>query len=297
MAARDGEAVVVAAPAKLNLHLGIYPGLDEQGYHRADSLMVALDVADEVTVRPSGSGLCVHCEPPVDVPQEKNTAYRAALALGQALGRRPDVDVLVRKQVPSQAGLGGASSDAAAVLLALCELWRHDAHDPAVAQVARQVGADVAFFLDPVPTLLVGRGDVPAQTFARLAEPVPVVLVRPAGEGVSTPAAYAAFDREHDDPADSAALCEVLRSGEVTPGQIAELLHNNLDPVACRLLPAVGEVRDWLRASSVVLGAQVSGSGSCVFGVCATADDARRVAQEALRHFGPGAWTRAASFR
>ena len=304
------ETVVLPAPAKLNLHLGIYPGLDEQGYHRADSLMVALDVADEVVVRRGslGSGLTVRCDPPMDLPPQKNTAYRAAVALARAVGMAgaadelPDVEILLRKNVPSQAGLGGASSDAASVLLALCKLWGVAADSPVVAQVARSVGADVAFFLNPVPTLLVGRGDVVAEEFESLAEPVPVVLVRPEGEGVSTPAAYRAFDEKHEDPEDVAELCAVLRGAGTAdvgamPARIAAVLSNNLDPVACRLQPAVGEVRGWLRAHALVLGAQVSGSGSCVFGICATQADACALAREATRHFGPDAWVRAASFR
>ncbi len=291
--------VGLRAPAKVNLHLGIYPCLDEQGYHRADSLMVALNVADEVEVRElsAGSPLVVRCDPAIDLPQEKNTAYRAAKEFARALGREACVDVLLRKHVPSQAGLGGASSDAAAVLLALCKLWGVDPTEPVVAEVARSVGADVAFFLDPVPTLLVGRGDVVAEKFAPLAEPVPVVLVRPAGEGVSTPVAYRAFDEEHEEPRDPAELCAVLRAGGVTPRRVADLLANNLDSVACRLQPSVAEVRDWLQGHSLVLGAQVSGSGSCVFGICASGMDARRVADDATERFGLDAWACATSFR
>ncbi len=291
--------MTLLAPAKLNLHLGIYPCVDEQGYHRADSLMVALDVADEVEVKQHGADLplSVRCEPIMDLPQEKNTAYRAALALARAVGRDPNVEVLLRKHVPSQAGLGGASSDAASVLLALCELWGLNRRDQVVAQVARSVGADVAFFLDPVPTLLVGRGDTVAETFPHLNVPIPVVLVRPAGEGVSTPAAYRAFDEQHDEPGDPKPLCAVLRSGEATSQDVAALLANNLDPVACRLQPAVGEVCDWLRGHRYVLGAQVSGSGSCVFGICAAMEAARKVVEDARGRFGPGAWVRTATFR
>lgn len=329
------DVVVLAAPAKVNLHLGIYPGHDGQGYHRADSLMVALDVADEVVVRrvAPGSGLSVRCEPPLDLAPEKNTAYRAAVALARAVeaagvrddapgrggapsrgdvpgrgdvpsrGARagqastPDIEILIRKRVPSQAGLGGASSDAASVLMALGELWGIAADDPVLAEAARSVGADVAFFLDPVPTLLVGRGDVVAEKFKPLVEPVPVVLVRPAGEGVSTPAAYRDFDKLHEGPGDPAGLCELLRAGRVTSARVAGLLSNNLDPVACRLQPTVRQVRDWLRGQDLVLGAQVSGSGSCVFGICATSDDAQAVAREATACFGPDTWARATSFR
>ena len=291
------KAVTLEAPAKVNLHLGIYPCVDAQGYHKADSLMVALGVSDEVEVKVWDGGLRVRCEPVVGVPQHKNTAYKAAMALGRAMGREPQVDILVRKRVPSQAGLGGGSSDAAAVLRALCELWGVDVEDEVVTDAARSVGADVPFFLDPVPTFLTGRGDVVAEKFLPLEESIPTVLVRPAGEGVSTPAAYGAFDEEHEGPRDATRLRAVLRSGSARPEHIAGLLANNLDSVACRLLPQVAMTKEWLLGQPEVLGAQVSGSGSCVFGLCACADDAVGVAARAKAQLGPDTWTCATSFR
>lgn len=308
-------SVTLLAPAKINLHLGIYPCPDEDGYHRVDTVMVALDaaaapraldvavasdalgVADEVTVRACpGQELRVCCEPALEIPQEKNTVWRAATELARAFGRAPEVDILVRKRVPSQAGLGGGSSDAAATLLALCRLWDIDAHDERVAKAARSVGADVAFFLDPRPTFLTGRGDVVVETFAPLQQRIPVVLVRPAGEGVSTPAAYRAFDERPCEPADAEPLRKLLRSSVATAEDIAAMLYNNLSEPACRLQPAVGEAIGWLEARPEVLGAQVCGSGSCAFAVCATIDAADAVAHDAVVRFGMDSWVRTASF-
>ena len=283
----------LAAPAKLNLHLGIYAELDERRYHRADSLMVALDLADEgeVSLDKSLREPSVACEPEVDIPPQKNTAYRAAMALATRYGKNLGVRIRIAKHVPDQAGLGGSSSDAASVILSLCELWGIDSQEPLVAEAARSVGADVPFFLDPVPTLLVGAGDVVDRKFPAFAQPISVALVRPAGPGVSTPAAYAAFDEEHDDPASCKALCDVLESGRATAASIAPLLHNNLDPIACRLLFADAQVRSWLLVQPGVLGGQVSGSGSCVFGVCASDEAAREVVCAAQAH---GWWAHAA---
>lgn len=297
------RSVTLRAPAKLNLHLGIYSELDERRYHRADSLMVALDLCDEVTVEELPLGSLgddelpqVVCRPSVEVPAHKNTAFRAARALGERVGRVPRVRITIAKRVPDQAGMGGSSSDAAAVLRALCELWGIDAHAPAVFEAAQAVGADVPFFLDPVPTLLVGAGDVVAQKFAPLVHAVPVVLVRPQGPGVSTPVAYATFDEAPTQPASPEALCHVLQHGEENVAQgIADSLFNNLDPVACRLLPQVAEVRSWLLAQDGVLGGQVTGSGSCVFGVCPADEEARRIAKAAKARFG--AWAYAAHMR
>lgn len=284
-------AVTLRAPAKLNLHLGIFAQLDERGYHRADSLMVALDLCDEVRVEllEGVHTPQVECVPAIDVPPERNTVYRAAVELAKRIGREPAVRIQVQKRVPDQAGMGGSSSDAAAVIRALCQLWGADAQSPQASEAARAVGADVPFFLDPVPTLLVGAGDVVAEKFPALCEPVSVALVRPAGPGVSTPAAYAAFDEEHEEPADPAALCDVLRRGEADAQTLAGLLANNLDPVACRLLPAVAEVREWLLARDESLGGQVTGSGSCVFAVCESDEAAERIVQAAKKKFG--CWT------
>ena len=294
------RVIELEAPAKLNLHLGIHSELDDRGYHRADSLMVALDLCDKVIVQETccdgapknEASLHVDCIPPVGIPEERNTAYKAAVELAKRVGRVPCVRITIHKHVPDQAGMGGSSSDAAAVLRALCELWGVDPLDPVVAEAARMVGADVPFFLDPVPTLLVGAGDVVSKKFKSFAQPIPVALVRPKGPGVSTPAAYRAFDERPSAPASPNALCAALQDSNVCASDIAEHLFNNLDPVACRLLPKVAEVRAWLAVREGALGVQVTGSGSCVFAVCATSEDANRIVDEARTDLG--AWACAA---
>lgn len=289
--------VLLSAPAKLNLHLGIYSELDERRYHRADSLMVALDLADEVLVEetPAIAGVeapQVVCHPSLNIPVQKNTVYRAALELARRTGHTPSVRIEVRKNVPDQSGMGGSSSDAAATLLALCELWKQDPASDLVTEAARAVGADVPFFLDPVPTLLTGAGDVVEQKFAPLLRPIPVVLMRPVGPGVSTPAAYKAFDEQPTKPSDPSRLCELLRSGGVSAQQLAKCLANNLDPVACRMLSQVQKTRSWLLAQPGVLGGQVTGSGSCVFAICGSDKTAQEVAQCAQSN--SDAWVRIA---
>lgn len=269
----DDGGLVLRAPAKVNLHLGIYPGRDERGYHRADSLMVALDVCDIVRVAPA-AGLSLTCEPDVGVAPQRNIAWKAAARLAEALGREPNVAIAIEKRLPAEAGLGGGSSDGGAVLRGLCELWGVDAADARVVEVARSLGADVPFFLDPRPTLLVGAGDVPERVLA--APEIPVVLVRPGGPGVSTPAAYAAFDAAPIEPPSAEALCRALDAGDALAA--AGLLYNNLEPAAVELVPAIGEVLSWLRSQDGVRAAQVCGSGSCCFALCESDEAARAVA-------------------
>ena len=269
------EGIALRAPAKLNLHLGIYPGRDERGYHRADSVMCGVALADVVRIEPAGE-LCLTTSVDVRVPQERNTAFRAARALCEALGMSEGYAIHLEKHVPSQAGLGGASSDAASVILGLCALWERDAADPQVVRVAASIGADVPFFLDMNPALLVGAGDVLEESFPALQ--ADVVLVRP-DAGVSTPAAYAEFDREPTEPRGARGMCDALAAGDARA--VASLLYNNLEPAANRLAPVTAEVRAWLAACPGVWGARLTGSGSCVYGLCESEEAARAAADDA----------------
>lgn len=270
------ESVEVLAPAKLNVHLGIYPGRDERGYHRADSVMIALQLADTVRIKRADSRsltTSVDC----GVSPERNTVFRAAQRLGEALGREDGWAIHVEKRVPSQAGLGGASSDAASTLLGLCRLWDVDPLDARVGDVARSVGADVPFFLTLAPALLTGAGDVLEREFPFLGD-VPVALVRP-DVGVSTVEAYREFDREAREPQSSERMCAALQEGSAAG--VAAALYNNLEPAANRLAPVTAEVRTWLEGRSGVLGAQLTGSGSCVFAICESDEVARQIARDA----------------
>lgn len=120
--------IVVSAPSKINLYLGIHTEKDERGYHRVDSVMAALDLADTLRIEPANE-LVVLTEPAVDVPMERNTAYRAAVELACAFGLEPRVRIAIEKRIPLQAGLGGPSADAAATLVGLCKLWGIDVQD------------------------------------------------------------------------------------------------------------------------------------------------------------------------
>lgn len=283
------------APAKLNIHLGVHAELDERRYHRVDSLMVSLDLCDEVRVWAHGrhAGLPeIVCNPPLDIAPERNTCYKAAVRLGELTGNAAAVRVEVDKHVPDQAGLGGSSSDAASTLIALADLWGIEREDPRLFEAARATGADVPFFLDGAPALLAGAGDVFQETFPRPEDPIPVVLVRPRGPGVSTPAAYAAFDEGRVEPTDPEPLCAVLRAGRYTATTIAPLLANNLDPIACRLHPGVAQVRTWLLGQDGVIAGQVTGSGSCVFGLCRSEEAAETIARRAHMKFG--SWAKSA---
>lgn len=267
---------VVYAPCKVNLHLGIHPTVDERGYHYADSVMAPVGLFDEVVID-DAPFFSVRYEPALGIPPEKSSVWKAATMLAEELYAGLNLRIDVKMNIPEAAGLGGSSADAGAVLRALAERWGLDPLDSRVVGVARRVGADVAFFLKPRPSLFLGAGDLLAESFYGAA--LPIVLVKPDGAGVSARAAYQEFDRSPIEPGSVAPMCGALRSGDADA--VREHLYNNLAPAAKALQPGSAEAEAWLAAQPEVGRAMVSGSGSCVFALPQTLEDARAVARRA----------------
>lgn len=272
--------ITLTAPAKVNLYLGVHEELDERNYHRVDSVMCAINLSDAVTITPAAS-LEVSCVPEADFPERSNSAYRAAVAMGATFRRRTGFSIVVEKNIPAKSGLGGASADAAAVILGLCAIWGVSKDDPRVEDVARSIGADVPFFLYGRPALLVGAGDVMQEEFPSL-DGVAVVIVKPPCDGISAKEAYEDFDAAPVAAADPRPICQALRTHAVDA--VIERLSNNLEPVAERLQPQVGRARAWLSEQEGVRRAMVTGSGSCVYGICDDFDTAERIAASADAH-------------
>jgi 4-diphosphocytidyl-2-C-methyl-D-erythritol kinase len=268
------QAVTVVAPAKVNLFLGVGARRPD-GFHDVVTVLHALDLADEVRLAPS-SGLSVTCDADLGLPPERNLAWRAAESLAARLGRSPDVAITLDKRVPHGAGLGGGSSDAAAVLAGLAALWDVDRADPVLVEVAGRLGADVPFFLGDGPALMAGRGDV----LERRLPPVgaDVVVVKPAS-GISTADAYEEFDRSPAPVGSPRSIEAALDAGDARA--LGAALGNNFEPVAAQLVPDVATALAWVRAAEGVYGAQVAGSGSAVFAVCDTSATAARLAEQA----------------
>ena len=286
----------IQIPCKVNLHLGIHTQKDQRGYHKVDSLMVPVALYDTVVVDDAPELTVTH-EPQLCVLPERTTTWKAAVLLANKLGISPDVSIDVQVHIPEKAGLGGSSADAAATLYLLAQRWGVDPLDPLVVEVAKAVGADVAFFLDPQPSLMLGAGDTLVETYASTVD-APLAIVLPAETGVVTKEAYDQFDTSPIAPEPYEQLSALLRdAGQGAAGmepapdnaaaskqfiqQVAGLLFNNLAPAAKSLKPQVAEVEEWLKAQPGVLGAQVSGSGSSSFALCESQDAADAIAAAA----------------
>lgn len=287
---------IIQIPCKVNLHLGIHAQKDQRGYHKVDSLMVPVALYDTVVVDDAPELMVTH-EPQLCVLPERTTTWKAAVLLANKLGVSPDVSIDVQVHIPEKAGLGGSSADAAATLYLLAQRWGVDPLDPLVVEVAKAVGADVAFFLDPRPSLMLGAGDTLVETYASTVD-APLAIVLPAETGVVTKEAYDQFDTSPIAPESYEQLSALLHAdGQDAAGmepapdnaaaskqliqQVASLLFNNLAPAAKSLKPQVAEVEEWLKAQFGVLGAQVSGSGSSSFALCESQDTANAIAAAA----------------
>lgn len=270
------DRVTLLSPGKVNLFLEVGERRPD-GYHDVVTVLQALDerVSDTVEIVPAGA-LSVICVPDIGVPSEDNLVTRALVRLGEVAGRTPSFTVTLHKRLPAAAGLGGASSNAAAALVGACGLWGLDPASGEVPGIARSLGADVPFFIEGGTALYTGRGDVLA---TRLPTPtLSLVLINP-GEPVSTAAAYASFDRRLRGPGrDATAMVGAVRAGDAVA--IAHALGNNLGEVAAEIAPSAGEALAFLRHAPGVLGALVAGSGSTVFGICEDEASAERIALE-----------------
>ncbi|MDP5185284.1 4-(cytidine 5'-diphospho)-2-C-methyl-D-erythritol kinase [Blastococcus sp. BMG 814] len=279
-------AVVVRAPAKVNVHLGVGP-LREDGFHALHTVYLAVSLHDTVMARP-GEGLSLRmsgegADGPGLVPADRtNLVWRAAELLAEHAGVRADADLEVAKSIPVAAGLAGGSADAAATLVALDALWDTRAGREDLLELAAQLGSDVPFSLVGGVALGTGRGE---QVSPVLAAGRWHWVLGIAGEGLSTPAVYGELDRMRADgrvpdvtgPTPAEPVLAALRTGSTT--ELAAALANDLQPAALALRP---DLRRALRAAedAGARAALVSGSGPTVAALAADEESAVRLAAE-----------------
>lgn len=254
------KSITVKAPAKVNVYLKVV-GRRSNGYHDLEMVMVPLTLADEITLTSIPSGVEFHLKGDGDsgMRGEKNLACRAANMIRESCGRRDGVRIELAKNVPVAAGLGGGSSDAAAVLKGLNKLWNLDLMAEDLAKLGVALGADVPFFCYGAPSFVEGIGDrvTPYDSFPNIS----FLLVNP-GFGVSTPWVYQQYDLELT-PKDAGAR---VRPHFQLFSEVSASLHNDLEAVTIKAFPEISKIKDVLIELGAA-GALMSGSGPTVFGV------------------------------
>jgi 4-diphosphocytidyl-2-C-methyl-D-erythritol kinase len=263
------EAVKQFAPAKINLYLHIL-GRRPDGFHELETLMVPISLGDTLDLELIPSGIEFTCSDPALADARDNLATRAARLFLDEFKPETGVRIHLDKAVPVGAGLGGGSSDAAAVLLALRRLTEIKAGDASLAELAGRLGSDVPFFIHGRSAICRGRGEIIEPV--TLDENIRGLLVHP-GFGVSTPWAYQTYAR---DP----------HPGEPGRSFAGVTLRNDLEPPAFSKYPWLPAVKAWFREQPETLDSLMSGSGSSIFALTGSEDAAQALRKRFFAEFG-----------
>ena len=253
----------VSAPAKINLFLQV-TGKRPDGYHELFTLMSPIKLADEVWLKPSKSGIRISCSDPSLPTDDSNLAYLAAEVFHRQISRRQaiaphGVDITIEKRIPVGAGLGGGSSDAAAVLYGLNKHYGFPFHREDLIEMGLNIGADVPFFIFGEPALATGIGEylVPYPHLKAY-----IVLLLYPGICISTAEVYKNLDL-------GLTNCEKKLKDFVLkdrPFDAAFHSCNDLESVTLAKYPQVEAAKTALSGSGA-LSVLMSGSGSTVFGL------------------------------
>lgn len=250
---------LLQAPAKLNLTLDVLSRRPD-GYHELDMLNLRVTLFDTLEFSPSPKTQIEY----IGMPTPPNDTVRLAISHYAGLAGKPfGAKVRIHKRIPAEAGLGGGSADAAAVLLALQRAYRA-LDDAALHETACRVGADVPYCLHDLPCRVRGIGEK-LELLAIPPDPLWFLIVKPAA-GISTTALFSSLTAPLPHPPTDAAQAALLRGDKTALGA---LLKNALEPAATALLPEIGTLRARLIRLGAY-GAAMTGSGSAVFGLFET---------------------------
>ena len=267
--------LVLPAPAKLNLFLHV-TGRRPDGYHLLETVFQFIDLADTVTLARRDDGRIERRNDWAEVAADSDLAVRAARALQAATGCRYGADITVDKRIPTGAGLGGGSSDAATVLLGLNRLWGLGLSRPDLQAIGLGLGADVPIFVFGRNAYATGIGEIlaPVDLPARW-----YVLAMPP-TGVATGSVFAAADLTRDTiPITISGFSSQLVTGGSLPGR------NDLEPVVLSRHATVAATIARLRRACETVGVaqaeqrvRMTGSGACVFALAENRVEAQRIA-------------------
>ena len=271
----SGRVVRVPSFAKINLGLEVL-GARQDGYHELRTIFQTIDLRDDVELRVGGRDVTVVCGHPAVPDGPENLAARAALELRRYAKRTDGVEIRITKRIPVAGGLGGGSSNAAAVLMGLDRMWRLGLGPAGLHPLARRIGADVPFFLLGGTALGLGRGDevYPLRRQVRLH-----VVVADPGRPLSTAAVFRRLDRSLTPRENSHTIFRFVSRDLEGEGMAFPILANDLEKAALEESPDLADQVRRIRGILVregAVSALLSGSGSSFFGLFDDAQRARR---------------------
>jgi 4-diphosphocytidyl-2-C-methyl-D-erythritol kinase len=273
----------VRAYAKINLTLDVL-GKRDDGYHELASVLQTVALHDTICLRPAAPGqITCACNVP-ELAGSDNLAVRAAELLRNDEDHgRHGVLIELRKKIPARAGLGGGSSDAAVMLVALNRLWDLGVTSERLMALAARLGSDVPFFVHGGTALIRGRGEFVSPLPD--AEALWLVLANPRVDMATADVFRSMTDGDFSDDAATQAVASAVESGQLLP--LTEL-RNGMETAAIHLRAEIGELREALvRAGAPVV--RMSGSGATLYAPFRSLVDAERVYEQVVR-LGAQAW-------
>ena len=257
------------APAKINLNLRIL-GKRPDGFHELETLMVPISLADQLTFQKREQGISMTCSDSTLPCDATNLVWKAATLFFQTYTVDGGIQIHLEKKTPHGAGLGGGSSDAATVLLALREIYQVEVSDEALAVLSSQMGSDIPFFICQQAAWCRGRGEI--------IEPIELlssyqgILVHP-GFAVPTPWAYQTYAQNPS-------------RGESGVDLGFVILQNDLEPAVFSKYAWIPTVKRWFQEQPEVLDSMMSGSGSAVFALIKSGENRKAVFDRFRAEFG-----------
>jgi 4-diphosphocytidyl-2-C-methyl-D-erythritol kinase len=267
------------APAKINLSFEI-KGRREDGFHEIESLMAPISLSDRLTIELGSTrgDIKFSCDDSSLPNGKENLAVQAARLFQKATKSEEGVEIALEKKIPHGAGLGGGSSDAAATLLGLNELFETGLDQKNLIELAAQIGSDVPFFILGSAAICRGRGEIVEP--ARLPADFKLLLVKP-DFGVPTPWAYGEWKDSRELPGVDYASQEYSGVRFV----------NDLERPVFEKFILLGHLKTWLRQQAEVGAALMSGSGSTVFAVLRESGDAEKLTARIREDIDSTMWT------
>ncbi|MEO7317901.1 MAG: 4-(cytidine 5'-diphospho)-2-C-methyl-D-erythritol kinase [Chthoniobacteraceae bacterium] len=271
--------MTILAPAKINLSLRVLRRRDD-GFHDIESLIVPVSIFDRLEIdRREAGGIAFTCNEPEVPADNTNLVVRAAISFCATFGIPPNLRIVLHKEIPHGAGLGGGSSDAAATLLALDEILATNAPCETLHRLGADIGSDVPFFLDRSAARVDGRGD--HVTPCAFPHTLPLLLIKPPF-GVPTPWAYRQWRDSLEIPGVRYAAQEFAWGS----------LVNDLERPVFEKYVFLADLKRWLLAQPEVGGALMSGSGATVFAVLREKTCVEPLRARVAKEFGDGLWVR-----
>lgn len=267
----------VLAPAKINLSLKIL-GRRNDGFHEIETLVSPISLADKIDIERQSRWIDFSCDDPTLPGGDENLAVRAAKAFFEKAKINGGVGIKLHKKIPHGAGLGGGSSDAAATLGALNELFETKLPREELAKLGSTIGSDVAFFLFESAAVCKGRGEIVSPT--KLEKRLSILLLKP-GFSVSSGWAYSQWQ-------DSKEIPKISYQPQNFDGQS---FANDLERPVFEKFVFLAQLKAWLLKQPEVGVALMSGSGSTVFAVFRENADVDFVAKRAREELDREIWT------